>query len=355
MSRNRKRSGILAKAEEYDRRTKDVIEKKEGESMNRIIQGDALEKLRELPSESVDCCVTSPPYYQLRDYGCEGQIGLEETVEEYIDKLVAVFREVRRVLKKDGTLWINIADSYAGSGKARGQTTPFATVQAGNKGITLGNIGITPKCGCKAKDLLGVPWLLALALRDDGWYLRQDIIWQKPNPMPESVKDRCTKSHEYIFLLSKARKYYFDWKAIQEPCVGNNNIPPAGSKGTFRPNSRNRKSFRGGGAYTANASFNNSTDKQNETHGNAPNESGLRRKRSVWTVTTGGGKENHYATFPLRLVQPCVLAGSRRGGGDTRSVRRKRHNGRCGGGERAFVHRNRIEYRLCARGKRAVV
>lgn len=284
--------------------------------MNQIIQGDALEELQRLPSESVDCCVTSPPYYQLRDYGCDGQIGLEETVEEYIDKLVAVFREVRRVLKKDGTLWVNIADSYAGSGKgaANNPANALKYKQGTNKGLLGSNLTPTSRCGCKAKDLLGVPWLLALALRNDGWYLRQDIIWQKPNPMPESVKDRCTKSHEYIFLLSKSRKYYFDWKAIQEPCVGNNNIPPAGSKGTFRPNSRNRKSFRGGGAYTGSASFNNSTDKQNETHGNMPNESGLRRKRSVWTVTTGGGKGNHYATFPLRLVQPCVLAGSRRGG-----------------------------------------
>lgn len=258
--------------------------------MNRIIQGDALEELQKIPPASVDCCVTSPPYYQLRDYGCAGQIGLEETVEEYIDKLVAVFREVRRVLKKDGTLWVNIADSYAGSGKAKGQTTPFAKVQAGNKGITVGHIGITPKCGCKAKDLLGVPWLLALALRSDGWYLRQDIIWQKPNTMPESVKDRCTKSHEYIFLLSKSKKYYFDWAAIQEPCVGFDKSSPRGSRGTFQPNAGrrkgNRKAFRGGGVYTASASFDNNAVGRNEVCGNAPNDKGLRRKRSVWTVAT---------------------------------------------------------------------
>ena len=163
----------------------------------------------------MDCCVTSPPYYQLRDYGVEGQIGLEETVEEYIGKLVEIFREVRRVLKKDGTLWLNIADSYAGSGKgaANNPANALKFKQGTNKGLLGSNLAPTSKCGCKKKDLLGVPWLLALALRDDGWYLRQDIIWQKPNPMPESVKDRCTKAHEYIFLLSKSRKYYFDWEA----------------------------------------------------------------------------------------------------------------------------------------------
>lgn len=288
--------------------------------MNRIIHGDALEKLKELPAECVECCVTSPPYYQLRDYGVEGQIGLEETVEGYINKLVAVFREVRRVLKKDGTLWINIADSYAGSGKgaANYNANALKFKQGTNKGLLGSNLAPTSKCGCKGKDLLGVPWLLALALRDDGWYLRQDIIWQKPNPMPESVKDRCTKAHEYIFLMSKSRKYYFDWEAIQEPCVGNNNIAPAGSKGSVRPNSRlrkgNRKTFRGGGAYTNHAAFSNSTDKQNETHGNSMNESGMRRKRSVWTVATGGGQGKHYATFSVRLIEPCILAGSREGG-----------------------------------------
>ena len=288
--------------------------------MNYILQGDALEKLRELRTESVDCCVTSPPYFQLRDYGVDGQIGLESTVDEYINRLVAVFREVRRVLKRDGTLWLNIADSYAGStkGAARSAENAKKYKQGTNKGLLGSGLAATPLCGCKSKDLLGIPWILALALRNDGWYLRQDIIWQKPNPMPESVIDRCTKSHEYIFLFSKSKRYYFDWAAIQEPCVGNNNIAPAGSKGSVRPNSRlrkgNRRTFRGGGAYTNSAAFANSTDKQNETHGNIPNESGLRRKRSVWTVATRGGSGQHYATYPKKLVEPCVLAGSRIGG-----------------------------------------
>lgn len=175
--------------------------------MNKIIFADALKGLALLESNSVDTCITSPPYYGLRDYGNSGQIGLESTPEEYIQRLVAVFREVRRVLKPDGTLWVVIADSYAGSGKGWG-----------NKN----NRGTRPQTctkfdGIKPKDLIGIPWLLAFALRADGWYLRQDIIWQKPNPMPESVRDRCTKSHEYVFLLSKSPRYYFDGEAIAEP------------------------------------------------------------------------------------------------------------------------------------------
>lgn len=284
-----------------------------------ILCGDALEELRKLPSCSIRTCITSPPYYQLRDYGVDGQIGLEDSVEEYIGKLVAVFHEVRRVLQADGTLWLNIADSYAGSTKGAAQNPENALKykQGTNKGLLGSRLAPTPKCGCKTKDLLGVPWLLALALREDGWYLRQDIIWQKPNPMPESVTDRCTKSHEYLFLLSKSKQYYFDWAAIQEPCVGFDKSSPRGSKGTSRPNAGrrkgNRKSFRGGGVYTRNASFDNGTDKQNETNGNKPNETGLRRKRSVWCVATNGGGGKHYATFPKRLILPCILAGSRAG------------------------------------------
>ncbi len=285
-----------------------------------ILQGDALAELARLPCDSVDCCITSPPYYQLRDYGVVGQIGLEETVEEYINKLVAIFREVKRVLRPDGTLWVNISDSYAGSGKGASNYPENALKykQGSNKGLLGTKLKPTPKEGCKAKDLLGVPWLLALALRDDGWYWRQVEIWEKPNCMPESVTDRCTNSHEYILLFSKSARYYFDYLAIEEPCVGNNNIPPAGSKGTLRPNSRrrngNRKSFRGGGAYTSGKSFNNTAVENNETHGNVPNESGLRRKRSVWSVPIIGSKYHHFATFPPKLIIPCVLAGCRAGG-----------------------------------------
>ena len=260
--------------------------------MDKIITGNAIEVLKELPDCSADCCITSPPYLGLRDYGVNEQIGLENSVEAYINRLTDIFREVRRVLKNDGTLWLNIGDSYVSSN--------------------------SEYSNCKRKDLIGIPWLLAFALRNDGWYLRQDIIWEKPNAMPESVKDRCTKSHEYIFLFSKQSKYYFDYEAIKEPAVGFNNIVPAGSKGTLRPNSRLRKgnsrTFRGGGVYTKGQSFNNSAEIMRESHGNNENMTGLRNKRSVWTVATQGYKEAHFATFPEKLIEPCVLAGSRDGG-----------------------------------------
>ena len=184
-----------------------------------IIQGDALSVLKTLEDESVNCCVTSPPYYNLRDYGVNGQIGLEETPEEYIQKLVEIFRQVRRVLTKDGTLWVNIGDSYAGSGKGASNYPDNAKKykQGTNKGSVGTFLTKTVSADCKPKDLIGIPWMLAFALRADGWYLRSDIIWAKNNPMPESVKDRCTKSHEYIFFLTKSPKYYFDDEAIAEP------------------------------------------------------------------------------------------------------------------------------------------
>ena len=285
--------------------------------MDKIITGNAIEVLKELPDCSADCCITSPPYLGLRDYGVNEQIGLENSVEAYINRLTDIFREVRRVLKNDGTLWLNIGDSYVSSN--------------------------SEYSNCKRKDLIGIPWLLAFALRNDGWYLRQDIIWEKPNAMPESVKDRCTKSHEYIFLFSKQSKYYFDYEAIKEPAVGFNNIVPAGSKGTLRPNSRLRKgnsrTFRGGGVYTKGQSFNNSAEIMRESHGNNENMTGLRNKRSVWTVATQGYKEAHFATFPEKLIEPCVLAGSRDGGiildpflgsGTTAAVAKKHNRGFIG-------------------------
>ena len=187
-----------------------------------ILQGDCIEVLKKIPSNYVDMCVTSPPYYGLRDYGVDGQIGLEETPEEYIQRLVEVFREVRRVIKDDGTLWINIGDSYAGGSGIWGGLEGIDSKQNTNKG-SLTEIGKAKKWEhkiIKPKDLIGIPWMLAFALREDGWYLRQDIIWHKPNPMPESVKDRCTKSHEYIFMFSKQARYYFDAESIQEKCIG---------------------------------------------------------------------------------------------------------------------------------------
>ena len=257
-----------------------------------IICGDALTELKKLPDNSIDCCVTSPPYYNLRDYGSPGQIGLEPTLREYIEKLVAVFHEVKRVLRPSGTLWLNIADSYAGSTKgATRDKNVYKYKQGTNKGLIGANIPPTPKNGCKAKDLLGVPWELAFALRADGWYLRQEIIWQKPNCMPESVKDRCTKSHETIFLFAKSKRYYFDWQAIQEPCIGFDRSCPRGSRGTLTPNAGRR-----------------------EEGAMRQNPSDLRRKRSVWTVSTIGSRENHFATFPPKLIEPCILAGAPVGG-----------------------------------------
>lgn len=288
--------------------------------MGIIYLGDAIKNLAKLPAESVHMCVTSPPYYGLRNYGVDGQIGLEESVEEYISKMIDVFREVRRVLRSDGTLWLNIGDSYAGSGKGRNANGIYSSAKCkesiGQRNGTLHKSVVTGEY--KRKDLFGIPWLLAFALRADGWYLRQDIIWYKPNCMPESSRDRCTKSHEYIFLLSKSPKYYFDYQAIKEPAVGFNNVPPAGSKGTLKPNSRlrkgNAKTFRGGSVYTGNKSFNNSECHERESHGNRENETGLRNKRSVWSIATKGYKGAHFATFPPALIEPCILAGSPIGG-----------------------------------------
>lgn len=280
--------------------------------MYEVKTGNCIEILKEVPDESVNCIVTSPPYYGLRDYGTgtwvggepscphrrlskrsdhtitghaqselEGnvgdaiyksvcplcgavrvdeQIGLEETPQEYIQRLVLVFRECKRILKNDGTLWVNIGDSYAGTGSKGDYRDPkYAEGRNGQ------SESITQKVvGCKQKDMIGIPWMLAFALRDDGWYLRQDIIWHKANPMPEPVKDRCTRSHEYIFLLSKSPRYYYDYESIQE-CAGN-------------------------GKYE------------------------MRNKRDVWDVASEPVKEAHFATFPTKLIEPCILAGSPEGG-----------------------------------------
>ena len=254
-----------------------------------VYVGDARSVLESIPADSVHTCVTSPPYFGLRNYGVDEQIGLEQTPEQYIEKLVEVFREVRRVLRDDGTLWINIGDSYA---------TRSGSQPPRNTRNSCGHTEKRVPPGYKYKDLIGIPWMLAFALRADGWYLRQDIIWNKPNCMPESVQDRCTKSHEYIFLLSKSERYYFDLQAIREP---------AGTKG-------NAKSFRGGGAYTGGRSFDNSAVVARESHGNERNKTGTRNKRDVWTVSTTGFRGAHFAVFPERLIEPCILAGAPCGG-----------------------------------------
>lgn len=255
-----------------------------------ILCGDALEHLRTVESGSVHTCVTSPPYYNLRDYGTAGQIGKEGTPEEYVTKLVQVFREVRRVLRPDGTLWVNIGDSYTSGGrKTRGadKKLPARTVNYRPQ---------TPE-GLKPKDLIGIPWMLAFALRSNGWYLRQDIIWRKPNAMPESVQDRCTKSHEYIFLLSKSERYYFDAAAIREKALESSR---ARYKSAFNCGKK-ELAGRGRGAVSP-----NSPGMRKFT--------GYRNKRSVWDINTAGYRGAHFAVFPEKLVEPCVLAGCPPGG-----------------------------------------
>jgi len=262
-------------------------------NVDTIIQGDALTRLKELPSESVDCCITSPPYFGLRDYGVEGQIGLEESPEAYVSKLVEVFREVRRVLKKEGTLWLNLGDSYAGNGPQHERATDadIRTATVGNLLNKVQHRQGTVK-GLKPKDLIGIPWMVAFALRADGWYLRSDIIWHKPNCMPESVTDRPTKAHEYIFLLSKSQKYYYDGEAIKEPAAP---YRKCGKGAEYCDENADPKGggFRGKGGLKA----------------WRPDETG-RNKRTVWTVATKPFAEAHFATFPEKLIEPCILAGT---------------------------------------------
>jgi DNA modification methylase len=254
--------------------------------------------LKTLPDESVHCCVTSPPYWGLRDYGVDGQLGLEKTPEEYTEKMTAVFREVRRVLRPEGTLWLNLGDSYAGSGMGGANYPESASEkQLSNTGSTTckGRGGYVAP-GLKPKDLCGIPWRVAFALQADGWYLRQDIIWHKPNPMPESVTDRCTKAHEYIFLMSKSQRYYYDAEAVKEPFADERMGNP-----------------KGGGQYSVGSGRNDNgalkTGKWNED-GKATG----RNCRSVWTVATHPYKEAHFATFPPDLIEPCILAGCPEGG-----------------------------------------
>ena len=247
-----------------------------------------------LPNESVQCCVTSPPYWGLRDYGTPGQLGLERTPEEYVANMVAVFREVRRVLKKDGVLWLNLGDSYIGGGRAGKDGKSYPSGLDGNR-INSGCVHAPPTGkveGLKTKDLVGIPWRVAFALQADGWYLRSDIIWSKPNPMPESVTDRPTKAHEYIFLLTKSAKYYYDAGAIQEDSadIGKTKIRFGGSK------------------------YGDSDDPKHATKsGNEYTDNGKKNRRSVWLIATQPYKEAHFATFPEVLPRLCISAGSRLG------------------------------------------
>lgn len=255
-----------------------------------IYNGDSLEVLKKLPSEFVQTVITSPPYWQLRDYQVNGQIGLEETIFEYVSKLINVFNEVYRVLKKDGTLWLNLGDTYNSSIKGKGGKS---NKQLRNKGSRF-DISRKFKSNLKKKELCGIPWRIAFALQDAGWYLRQDIIWHKPNSMPESVKDRPTKSHEYLFLMSKSEKYYYDWEAIKEKASLDTHARYAKGR------SNNHKYSNGG---PGNQTINKSTLRQIVEY---------RNKRSVWLISTQAFSELHFATFPEKLVEPCILAGSKK-------------------------------------------
>jgi DNA modification methylase len=342
----------------------------------RLIHADVLEGLRQLPDGSVQCVVTSPPYWGLRDYGIEpsawggdamhahewtqgassrslsggvgngsligtqqgerkggdlrfkvmasafcecgawrGCFGLEPTPEFYVEHAVMVFREVWRVLRDDGTLWLNLGDSYAANGTSGLNVTQPSTTFHGGKTDARQRERRVP-LGLKPKDLVGIQWAVAFALRADGWYLRSDIVWHKPNPMPESVTDRPTKAHEYMFLLSKSERYLYDSDVIAEPAAYLQPNSPQSIKSPFTRRAKgNAKTFRGGGAYTLGQSFDNGAEVERESHGNAPNENGTRNKRSVWTVATAPFPEAHFATFPPDLIEPCILAGS--GIGDT--------------------------------------
>lgn len=254
----------------------------------RIFCGDCIEVMRSLPSGCVRACVTSPPYFGLRDYGVDGQIGLEPTPEQYVAKMVDVFREVRRVLADDGTCWINIGDSYAPNWSSRRDKGGGGLKDEENSPRERW----TRIAGFKPKDLIGIPWRVAFALQADGWYLRQDIIWHKPNPMPESVTDRCTKAHEYLFLLAKSERYYFDAGAIAEPTTD----LEYRTKGKIRPTKFDEPGF--------------------EIRGGLHNQSGgrlTRNRRSVWTITPKPYQGAHFATFPTELVEPCIVAGSELG------------------------------------------
>jgi DNA modification methylase len=273
-----------------------------------ILRGDCREVLRTLPDESVHCVVTSPPYFGLRDYGVAGQIGLEPSPDAFVDEMVTVFRDVRRVLRDDGTLWLNLGDSYAGAGKWGGHT-------GGNhvKALHCSPIRRNERyTGLKSKDLIGIPWRVAFALQADGWYLRQDIIWSKPNPMPESVRDRCTRAHEYIFVLSKSARYYYDADAIAETSsTSDMRRPFAPGQVDYRGNGHDRgggeqrKPDKQSGHGRRHAGFNDRWDAMER----AKQCSGKRNKRSVWTIATQGYSEAHFATFPPALIEPCILAG----------------------------------------------
>ena len=273
--------------------------------MNKILQGNVFDRLKDLNDESVQCVVTSPPYWGLRDYRQDEQLGLEKTPEKYVENMVKVFREVKRVLKHDGTVWLNLGDSYAskskGDKRSAEELSLGSTLGPNKDGLSSHNMAFNKNFspmqfdlnGLKAKDLVGIPWRVAFALQADGWYLRQDIIWHKPNPMPESVQDRCTKSHEYIFLLTKSAKYFYDNDAIREPYT-----EPMNRWGGEKLQANGESMWdKGTGQHTY------------RTRDMRPNETG-RNKRSVWSINTKPYKEAHFAVFPPKIPELCIKAGT---------------------------------------------
>lgn len=309
-----------------------------------ILKGDCREVLRSLPDDSVHCVVTSPPYWGLRDYGVDGQLGMERTLGEHVETMALVFQEVRRVLRSDGTLWLNYGDSYATSvnGRSAADTKaagnddrtfrdkPFSTIggiydptpngaggsyESERPGWAADRGRIRAGGTLKPKDLCGIPWRVAFALQEDGWWLRQDIIWAKPNPMPESIKDRCTKAHEYLFMLTKSAQYHYDADAIAEDAIysGLANQDESGFKypRSFKGKHKDgyRTSDKQAGHGRRHAGFNDRWDAAE-----ADGLSGKRNKRSVWNVPTQGYSEAHFATFPPALIEPCIKAGCPVGG-----------------------------------------
>jgi len=286
----------------------------------RILVGDCRTELAKLADASVNCCVTSPPYFGLRDYGVDGQIGLEATPVAFVAELVAVFREVRRVLRDDGTLWLNLGDSYA-SQPSWGRDAGTSSLDGRKQGREGGQSSDRTAWGLKPKDLVGIPWRVAFALQADGWYLRQDIIWAKPNPMPESVQDRCTKAHEYVFLLSKSPRYWYDADAIAEPVTASTVARLAqdidNQQGSDRVPGKTNGTMKakpprfGGSKYGDDTRPESNTKSGNEY---TDTNSGMRNARSIWNIATQPFSEAHFATFPPELAERCIKAGCPEGG-----------------------------------------
>ncbi len=305
----------------------------------RIIQGDALTVLKTLPDESVHCCVTSPPYWGLRDYGHTNQIGLEKTPQDYVEALRATFAEVHRVLRDDGTLWLNLGDSYVSNAATERRPHGFSRRNGKSNDSDAPPMAVNAiggrASGLKPKDLVGIPWRVAFALQFDGWWLRSDIIWAKANCMPESVTDRPTRSHEYIFLLSKSSKYFYDQEAIKEPCIYDvngtgtaarkaraeehhkamptaerNGIRPGGYKNSVNFDGKNHGQEKQRGHSRRHNGFNDRWDKMEHED----QCTGMRNKRDVWTIAPANYPEAHFATFPTDLIKPCIMAGCPAGG-----------------------------------------